>query len=501
MKRILSLLAFFAVLSSLKAQDLNDAYRYSSSELSGTARFVGMSGAFGALGGDLSAISINPASSAVFLSSNASVSLGYRSLDNSIRYNNGNSVSEDSEIDLGNIGGVFVFRSNGDSDWSKFSLGINYNSTSLYDENYVARGTSSNSIDQYFLNYADGIELDLLQLRNDESISDLYSFLGENYGFPVQQAFLGYQAYILEAEADDPSNTEYFSLIAPGNFDQRYNYAATGLNGKLTFNAATQYKDFLYLGLNLNTHFVNYENSTELSEFNSNSGSETTEVYFGNNLNANGDGFSFQLGGIAKINESLRLGFTYDSPVWFDIREETTQYIETNSPQDEFVTVSPNIINVYPEYRLQTPSKLTGSIAYLFGKQGLISFDYSRKDYSNIKFKPDNDPSYQNLNMDISNNMKAASTYKLGGEYRISNFSLRAGYRFEESPFKDGSRVGDLTGYTGGIGYNFGSVNLDLAYSLTDYEENMPILNTGLTDPIRFDRDLSKVILSVSFGL
>lgn len=486
---------------SMKAQDLNDAYRYSSGELSGTARFVAMGGAFGALGGDLSAISLNPASSAVFLSSNASISLGYRSLDNNIGYNNGRSVSENSELDLGNIGGVFVFSSNGDSDWKKFSLGVNYNSTSVYDEDYAIRGTSSNSIDQYFLNYANGVELDLLQLRDDEDITDLYSFLGENYGFPVQQAFLGYQGYVIEAEADDPANTDYFSLIAPGNFDHRYNYAATGLNGKLTFNAATQFKDFLYFGLNLNSHFINYENSTELSEFNSNSGSETTEVYFGNNLSTNGDGFSFQLGGIAKINESLRLGLTYDSPIWFDIREETTQYLETNSPQDEFVTVSPNIVNVYPEYRLQTPSKLTGSIAYLFGKQGLISFDYCRKDFSSIKFKPENDPSYENLNADISDNMKAASTYRLGGEYRISNFSLRAGYRFEESPFKNETRVGDLTGYSGGIGYNFGSVNLDLAYSLATYDENKPILHTGLTDPIRLDRDLSKVILSVSFGL
>lgn len=500
MKRILSLLVIFAALSPVKAQDINDAYRYSSDELSGTARFVAMSGAFGALGGDLSAISLNPASSAVFLSSSASISLGYRSLDNTIGYNNGNSLSENSDFDLGNLGGVFVFRNNGESDWGKFSLGVNYNSTSIYDEDYVVRGTSSNSIDQYFLNYANGVELDLLQLRDDESITDLYSFLGENYGFPVQQAFLGYQGYIIEADVDASENTGYFSLIQPGTFDQRYNYAATGLNGKLAFNVSTQYKDFLYLGLNLNTHFINYENSTEVSEFNSNSGSETTEVYFGNNLSTNGDGFSFQLGGIAKINENLRLGFTYDSPIWFDIREETSQYLETNSSQDEFVSVIPNIINVYPEYRLQTPSKITGSIAYLFGKQGLISFDYSRKDYSNMKFKPESDLDFQNLNMSISENMKAASTYKIGGEYRISNFSLRAGYRFEESPFENG-RVGDLTGYSGGIGYNFGSVNLDLAYSLANYEENIPILNTGLTDPIQFDRDLSRVVLSVSFGL
>ncbi|MUP46752.1 transporter [Gramella sp. BOM4] len=501
MKKSLLLLSSFLFLSHLlQAQDLKDAYRYSSSELSGTARYISMAGAFGALGGDLSAMSVNPASSAVFLSSNASVSLGYRDLDNSLRYNNGMSGSNESMIELGNLGGVFVFSSNGENNWRKFSLGLNYNTSSIYDENYSVQGTSTNSIDQYFLDYANGVELDLLQTGRNGNIDEQYAVLGEQYGFPVQQAFLGYQAYVIEAETDDPQNRDYFSLIGPGNFHQRYNQVATGLNGKLSFNLGTQFKDFLYLGLNLNSHFINYETASEFSEFNNNPASETTEVYFGNSLYTNGDGFSFQLGGIVKLND-LRLGFTYDSPTWYNIREETTQYLETNTPEDDFVSVAPNIINIYPEYRLQTPARYTGSLAYLFGQRGLISFDYSFKDYSSIEFRPGGDPAYQDLNRQVANNMKAASTFRIGGEYRISNFSLRGGYRFEESPFENENRVGDLTGYTGGIGYNFGNINLDLGYSYMTQQENMPIYNTGLTDPISFDRELSKVVLSLSFGL
>jgi len=501
MKKALSLIAFIAIISSVKSQTLQDAYRYSSTELSGTARFIGMSGAFGALGGDISAMALNPASSAVFLSSSATASLSYRNLDNSILYNNGTSTSDHSNIDLDNIGGVFVFTTSKESDWKKISLGLNYSTVMNFEEDYAVRGNSANSVDQYFLNYANGIPLELLQLQGSENISDLYSFLGENQGFGAQQAFLGYQGYVIEAENDNPENTEYFSLIDEGSFDQRYAYAATGLNGKLTFNAGTQFKDFLYLGLNLNSHFINYENSTELSEFNNNPESLTSEVYFGNSLSTNGDGFSFQLGGIAKVNENIRLGLTYDSPTWFSIREETTQYLESNSPMDEFVSVAPNIVNIYPEYRLQIPSKISASAAYLFGKQGLFSFDYSRKDYSNMKFKPENDIDFQDLNRNISDSMKAASTYRIGGEYRIADFSLRAGYRFEESPFENENRVGDLTGYSGGIGYSFGSINLDLAYSNASYDEGTPIYNIGLTDPVNVDRDLSKVVLSITFGL
>ncbi|MDR5591843.1 OmpP1/FadL family transporter [Christiangramia sp. SM2212] len=501
MKRLLSVIALFAIISSVKGQTLQDAYRYSSSELSGTARYIGMSGAFGALGGDISAMSINPASSAVFISSTATASLSYRSKSNDIMFNNGRSTADESDVELDNIGGVFVFTTSDNSDWRKISLGLNYTTDRNFDDSYTVRGTSNNSIDQYFLGYADGVPLELLQLQGSERISDLYAFLGENYGFGAQQAFLGYQGYVIEADADNPENTSYFSLIDAANFDQQYSYVSSGLNGKFTFNMGTQFKDFLYLGLNLNSHFINYENSSELSEFNNNPESATSEVYFGNTLRTNGDGFSFQLGGIAKLGENIRVGLTYDSPTWFYIREETTQYLETNSPLDEFVSVNPRTVNVYPEYRFQIPSKLSASAAYLFGKQGLISLDFGAKDYSNIKFKPENDVAFQDLNSRIEDNMKTAYDLRIGGEYRIANFSLRGGYRLEESPYQNTDIVGDLTGYSAGVGYSFGSINLDLAYSNSTYKEGNPVYNVGLTEPVYIDRDLSKVVLSLTFGL
>lgn len=501
MKKSILLTLFVLGTLSLSAQTLNDAYRYSKNEMTGTARFMAMSGAFGALGGDISAININPASSAVFLSSSASASLDYRWTDNNLNFNGSLSSTDEQDFDIGNLGGVFVFNNNGEGNWRKISVGLNYQSSANYDDNYYVRGNSSNSIDQYFLNYAQGIELDLLQTRDNESVSELYSYLGENVGYGAQQALLGYQAYVIEADADDPANTSYYSLIQPGSFDQGYQYLATGLNGKLSLNIGTQFKDFLYLGLNINSHFINYENRTEFSEFNSNTGSETTEVYFGNSLSTNGDGFSFQLGSIAKLSDNVRVGLTYNSPEWYNIREENSQYLDTNSNLDEYVSIDPNVINVYPEYQYKIPSKISAGAAYLFGKSGLISFDYSFQDYTNMEFRPTNDSYFSELNSDISNEMKAVSTYKIGGEYRIQNFSLRGGYRFEESPFVNENRVGNLTGYSAGLGYNFGNVNLDLAYSTAQYDENLPVFESGYTNPVNIDRNISRMVLTLSFGL
>lgn len=496
--------AFIAMFSmAVEAQNINDAVRYSTSDLSGTARFRSMSGAFGALGGDLSSLDVNPAGSAVFLNSFASFSLDLRSTENDVSYFNGFTNSSNSNVNLGQGGAVFVFNSRDEGNpWRKFTLGINYSTTKNFENDFIAAGTGNNSIDDYFLGYANGIPLDFLEPLEDESIAELYSYLGQNEGFGAQQAMLGYQGFIINST--DPGNfesTTYTSAIAPGNFDQEYAYAATGLNGKFSFNFATQFQENLYLGLNLNSHFINYEKTTSYFEANSNPGSEINEVYFENNLSTLGSGFSFQVGGIAKLGSSVRVGASYESPTWYNISEETTEYLETFSNEFGEAVVNPNVINIYPEYKLQTPGKYTGSVAVLFGTNGLLSFDYSYKDYSSTKFKPTSEPEFAFQNDLMADQLKGASTYRLGGEYRLQNWSLRGGYRIEESPFSNDNLMGDLKGYSAGIGYNFGNIKLDLAYDQAQQERSFQLFPVGLTDSASIDEEHSNFTLTLSFGI
>ena len=60
------------------AQNVNDVNRFLTTELNGSARYTSMAGAFGALGGDLTALSFNPASSSVFLNSEFGASVNYK---------------------------------------------------------------------------------------------------------------------------------------------------------------------------------------------------------------------------------------------------------------------------------------------------------------------------------------------------------------------------------------------------------------------------------------
>lgn len=505
MKKILMLCVGLATSCFMSAQDISDAVRYSMDEIQGTARFRAMSGAFGALGGDMSAVNINPAGSAIFNNSHASVSVGVFNKNDDINYFNGFTNSSNTNFDLNQLGVTFVFvNRNESSPWKKFTLGAAYDRSADFDEDWVATGVNpNNSIGSYFLSNAQNLRLDEISAFPDETISQAYSEIGSLYGFRNQQAFLGYEGFIIDPVENTDENTAYTSNIDLNgtNFDQQYYYSSRGYNGKLAFNLATSYEDKIFLGINLNAHFINYERSTFLNETNSNTNSTITNVDFENNLLTTGSGFSFQLGGIAKVTEEFRVGLSYNSPTWFRISEETSQYLATTSTTEGNIIINPNVVNIFPEYRLQTPSKVTGSLAYVFGKQGLISFDYSIKDYSGVKFRPASDMFFSTLNNTINNSLNTANSYRIGGEYRYKQLSFRGGYRFEESPYKDETFFGDLTGYSLGLGYNFGNLNLDLAFSQAERDTNYQLYNVGLTDSVGFQSKFTDVFLTLGFKI
>lgn len=507
MKKLSLLFIGVFSMSNIYAQDISDALRYSQDEIQGSARFRALSGAFGALGGDLSSVSINPAGSAVFSQSHASFSLVSADKNNTTNYFGNIEKTNDSKFDLNQGGAAFVFKSNNNSPWRKFTLAIAYDRTNDHNNSWYSAGINtnddgnfSNSIASYFYDYADGRRLDQISAFPNESIREAYSEIGRAYGFANQQAFLGFESFILEADdISNDANTTYTANVNSGNFEHRYTNVETGYNGKISFNFATQYQDNIYLGINLNSHFIDYQRSTSLLEDNNNGG-VIDFIDFDNALSTTGNGFSFQIGGIFKLSQEFRLGLTYDSPTWYTIEEETSQFLDTSELVNQNIdALDPQIVNIYPEYKLQTPGKFTGSLAYIFGQQGLISFDYSNKNYANTTFKPEVD--YTDLNADITNALTSASTYRFGGEYKVKQLSFRGGYRFEESPYTNGVTVGDLNGFSLGLGYNFGNTKLDLTFDQAKRSYQTSLYNVGLIDTVDIDRVNSNITLSLSFNI
>tara|TARA_B110001469_G_scaffold127610_1_gene149252 strand:- start:102 stop:1616 length:1515 start_codon:yes stop_codon:yes gene_type:complete len=504
MKNLILTLMGVASMVSSYGQNTSDAIRYSTGETEGTARFKSMSGAFGALGGDMSAVSINPAGSAVFNLSHGSLTLSNLKTSNDVAYGSNSQSSKDSSSDMNQIGAAFVFNNrNTESLWNKFVVSLFYEQLQNYDNQFSAAGTTQNSIGSYFTDYANGLRLDEITALTGETISQAYSGIGSEYGSSYQQAYLGYESFILEP-ADDTSNdnTTYTSNIAAGDFYQEYSYASTGYNGKFSANLGFQYDKNIYFGINLNSHLVNYERSTLFYEDNTNTGSTINQVNFDNTLLTTGEGFSLQLGSIVKVNDFIRLGLTYDSPTWLRLREETTQYLYTFEDATNLeAEVDPAVINVFPEYNLRTPAKITGSAAFIIGDTGLISVDFSRKDYSATKFKSSTGGGFSQQNSVISNTLKAANTLRIGGELRHKKFSYRGGYKMEQSPYKDTAAYGNLRGFSLGLGYDFGGSRLDLAYENSKRKMDNKFFNAGNLDAARINRTNSNLSLTLSMSL
>ncbi|OAB81711.1 OmpP1/FadL family transporter [Cochleicola gelatinilyticus] len=505
MKKTIILFMAALAMSVANAQDITDGLRYASDFTNGTARFSAMSGAFGALGGDMSSIGINPAGSAVFLSNTASATFSVYDRENNAEYF-GNSIKAiDTDVNLSQAGGVFVFNnSNEESPWKKFSIAINYENSQNHEDQVIIVGRGNTSISSFFLAQAQGIPLNWLN-TNGSSISNTYGFLGATQGVDAQNAFLGYQGFIFDPiNPEDPNNTTYSSNVAPGFYNQEYYYFTEGYNGKYTFNFSAQYTDNFYFGINLNSHTIDYLRSTTLYETNSNIGSTINEIKFRNNLGTRGAGFSAQVGVIAKLSNEFRVGLTIDTPTWYEISEETTQYLETLRTENETTIreiIDPAVLNVYDNYNLRTPGKYAASAAYIFGKKGLISFDYSYKNYDAIEFRPTSDLAFQTENIIIENALKGASSYRLGGEYRINQLSLRGGYRYEESPYQDKITVGDLSGFSLGLGYNFGNYNFDVAYSRLEQERRQQLYSVGLTDTGLVNTTFTNIVFTLGVNL
>ena len=212
---------------------------------------------------------------------------------------------------------------------------------------------------------------------------------------------------------------------------------------------------------------------------------------------------------IAKIKNNFRVGFSLQSPTWYDIFEETTQLLETGrieSGQSIVERINPGVINVFEKYYLLIPGKVSASAAYIFGTNGLISFDYSFRNFGSIRFDSYNygnsysDGSYFNtVNANVNKSLKGVNSLRLGGEYRINQLSLRGGLKYEESPYKNKSTIGDLNGFSLGLGYALGNYNMDISYIRSEQDRNQQLYSVGLTDSASISEVTSNITCTLGF--
>ena len=499
---VLPFLIPFLSLWTLPAQNLDLVHVITQENISGNARYEAMSGAFGALGGNLSAIHINPAASAVFIANQFGLSTSAQSTTNNTSYFGTSTPTENRNSGLNQIGGVLVLKNNNkDIGWKKIAFGFNAQMQSSYNNTIQINGTNTeNGLDTYFLDYAAGKNGGAFRLNDGETVRDVYKFFGKSagYGFEYQQAFLGYQGYIFDYLEDDDlflSNAIYSSV------QHNHKIQTSGDKWDMAFTISGQHNDWLYLGANMNFSGIEYRQISSTTESGYDVNSPMREIYFQNNLYTYGGGVSLQFGVIATPNKNVRLGASYKSPTWYSLKDEFSQYLETQSNDAEGNSFNDvidltNTVNVYEDYTIKTPSELRGSLAYIFGTRGLVSFDYIVKNYQNTHIGPNDNDVFIALNDQIDQSWTSTSSYRIGGEYRQGGVSLRAGYHLEESPYSNASIIEDRSGYSFGIGFNFKSSVINLSVLNSEQNRSHQLYDTGLVDRANNAIDLQQFTVS-----
>lgn len=456
---------FLATLVPLLAINQNavDALRYSQLNIGGSARFVAMGGAFGALGADFTVSSTNPGGLGIYKSSDFSFTPSVHVGKTNSLYNGYTGQDSRTNFAMANAGYVYTAKLSsraGQNGFRHFQFAMGINRLNDFNRRMVMQGENTeNSLLDTYVQYADGIYY-----------KDIEDNRGGQYGFDLYPAWW---TYLLDA---DTATSSYFSPIPNGGTLQRKIVDQWGSMNEWTFGFGGNYSDILYLGMSLNIPWIRYFERSTYSEMD-----VADTIYDFNSFNiydrleTRGTGFNLKFGFILRPADFVRIGGSIHTPSWFNMRDYWDRTMESNFDNGDYYTQA----SPYGSYRykLTTPLRVQGSLAFIIGKYGLISGEYEFVDYSKAEFRSDS-YGYFNENNDIASSYAKGHNLKFGTEWRTGPFSFRAGYAYQNSPYQDGINDGALTSYSGGIGFKEKFYYLDFAYVYSKKMEDYYLYGT-----------------------
>ena len=447
----LILLSCFCITTVFAQTDV-DALRYSGTAITGTARFSAMSGAFGALGGDFSSISINPAGLGIYRTSEFTITPSiYVGATNSDFLNNSTSDNK-YNFNLGNLGLVYTSKlkaENSTPGWKSWSFGFGYNRISnFHNRTYYEGKNRNNSLLDAFVQNANGLNYDQL---------DSY------------YEYLAYSAYLINPDASN----QYTSVIPFAQEIQRRSSVTSGAIGETVFSFAGNYNNKLFLGGSLNFRSLRYTEETTYEELDPDTTIPNFKRFqFDQNLTTRGNGFNLKLGIIYKATDNVRLGFSMQTPTWYSLRDEYNNSMTANLDTGAIKSAD-SPVGAF-DYNLTTPFRATASVGFIIGEMGLVSADYDFSDYSTSRFDAGR-YRFTAANDAIRKKYTTVHTVRIGTEWRYENLSFRDGASLGTSPIQSAYKVtaNDFSrkSFSGGIGVRDGGFFLDLGFVYTTSNE------------------------------
>lgn len=510
MKKIYFLAASMALPFMADAQSAIDGFRISQPDLKGTARFMGMGGAFGALGGDLSSISTNPAGIGVYRRNEIGITMDIDCQTSTSEAQGYKNTNYQTKVLLNNVGGVASWNL-GSSVMPNINVGFTFNKAASFNRRYTgAIPRLSNSLTNYIAgvtNYEGVREEDVAPVINS-GVMEFDPYNPDDGGIAAPWiSILGYNSYFISPSGDydqpnwvgqwgtNTSGYGAFDVLTSGGANE-YNFAIGG-------NIANK----VFWGLDFGIVDLNYSMTSIWGENLQNAVVGTDDGFvesaaqwkMTNFYNASGTGYNIKLGIIYRPIQELRLGFSFASPTWYSINESylgqtNFNYPEANIPNpDDPNSLDYAITNLgqwgLNSYNFRTPWKITASAAGVIGRNLIISADFEWQKYNKMRFYDAGsdyfdpgfgggfddgwfDPFYAPAkkaspslinsdywwaqNQEIEDYYTTTTSIRVGAEYRITpRFSVRAGYAHVSSPVRTAAKDGSMMIMTSGTMPNY----------------------------------------------
>lgn len=474
------------------AQGVDDALRFSQSAQTGTARSMAMGNAFGALGGDLSAVNINPAGVAVYRASEFTVTPSLIFNKSKSEYYNINREGDGATFVPNQIGATWSMMPLREVETglvsSHFSIGYNRTANFNYSGYIKGEGIGHSLLDQIVFNanglqpnqlndFNTGIAYDLYLLENPE-----FTIGGDNVTFN-DIYFNAWQKPSFSGDINNP-NIGIDWRASRGINQQRF-VEQDGYTGEFNFAVGANISNKLYLGGSLNAVAYQFKEKTMHSESPNggldDSGDPNWDAFdmasfnYRTYLDQRASGFNMKLGVIYKPIHQLRIGLAYHTPTYYRVEEEYQSKVNVEYVQSGNHLKDRPLSGVSPlgedEYRFRTADKLVGSIGVVLGNMVVLSFDYEHSNHASAKYKPLTEQyrDYSAENGAIRSVLTATNVYRVGIEYKpISLVALRAGYANYGSPIKSSMTVNkqSFETFSGGVGFRKGEYFVDAAYMM-----------------------------------
>ena len=459
MKRVTTTILILLISVTLFGQGSDDACLFSQTYYQGTAKALSMGNALGAVGGDMTAVSINPAGMGIYRSNEFTTTLNLLDNYNSSSYYGTNNGANKMRLSIPNLGYVSTKQRSNYKPLRSTQFGIGLTRTNDYNTHSYAKGINptSSKIDDY-LAQMDGY--------SQYELQDVFPYT----------IFPAWSTYLIDLYQDNQGDY-YSSPVPQGNIWQGQENRFKGRSEEWTFAGSANFAERLFAGISANLAHVK-RTGTKVFQENHVEGTDTDfiEWSFKEDISSNALGGNVKLGFIFQANRWLRMGAAFHSPTIYNFDESWQTETESQIMGITRKYISPE--SNY-EYTFFSPLKWVGGMAFIIGQQGMISIDAEYTNYGAARFKA-SDYDYTTVNENIKGTYGKTLNFRIGSEWSLGTSYLRLGTAYYGSPFGLGETGGSVKKASCGISMPVADdTTFDFAYELTYGKSYLYLYDAG----------------------